>query len=111
MKLPANTLIAPEKLTRYLLVWRKHKDKSKWLAQVGYTLENWRTLEEDLRRQLLSLEATPTESTKYGQMYEIADKLTGPNGEILAVRTIWMTETATGVTKFITMFPDRQVSK
>ncbi len=111
MKLPANTLIAPEKLTQYLLAPRKHKDKSKWLAQVGYTLKNWSLLEENLRMQILTLEAIPTENTKYGQMYEISGKLTGPNGKTLAVRTMWMTETATEVSKFITMFPDRRVSK
>jgi len=49
MKLPADTLIAPKKLTQYLLVVRKRNDKSKWLAQAGYVLENWRELEKDLR--------------------------------------------------------------
>lgn len=110
MKLPKNTWIAPEKLTRYLLVWRKHNDKSQWLAQAGYTLENWRTLEDDLRRQILPLEAMPPEWTTYGQMYEIAGELTGPNGKNLKVRTIWMREMATGVTKLITMFPDKRGS-
>ncbi len=28
MKLPENTLIASEKLTNYLLVWKKRNDKS-----------------------------------------------------------------------------------
>ena len=108
MKLPANTQIAPEKLTRYLLIWRKHRDKSRWLAQAGYTLGNWKTLEKDLRKQILSLEAMLTEQTRYGQTYEIADRLTGPNGETIAVRTIWMTETVTDITKSITMFPDKR---
>ena len=107
MKLPANTLIAPEKLTQYLLIVRKRNDKSKWLAQAGYTLENWRELEKDLRLQFLSLEALPTESTVYGQMYEIRGDLTGPNDETLAVVTVWMMETATGVAKFITMYPSK----
>jgi hypothetical protein len=107
MKLPENTWIAHEKLAQYLLVWRKNGDKSKWLARAGYTLENWRRLEADLRRQVLSHEAVPTESTQYGQMYEIAGQLRGPNGVTLAVRSIWMTETATQVTKFITIFPDK----
>ena len=107
MKLPANTLIAPEKLTQYLLIVRKRNDKSKWLAQAGYTFENWRVLEKDLRLQILSLEALPTESTAYGQMYEIRGDLTGPNDKTLAVVTVWMMETATGVAKFITMYPSK----
>ncbi len=32
----------------------------------------------------------------------------GPNGKSLPVYTIWMTETATGNTKFITMYPDKR---
>lgn len=107
MKLPVNTLIAAEKLTQYLLALRRRNDKSQWLSQSGYSLENWQLLEKDLRTQILSLTATPVEKTKYGQMYEIKGNLTGPNGKTLAVCTIWMTETATGETKFITMYPDK----
>jgi hypothetical protein len=107
MKLPDNSLIAPEKLTQYLLVLKKRNDKSRWLAQAGYKLENWSRLERDLRVQILSLEAIATESTRYGQMYEIIGSLAGPTGIKLAVVTIWMTESATGVTKLITMYPDK----
>lgn len=107
MKLPDDSLIAPEKLTQYLLVLKKRNDKSKWLAQGGYTLENWLVLESDLRTQILSLEATAIENTQYGQLYEIRGKLTGPTGTSLAVVTIWMTERATSVTRFITMYPDK----
>ncbi len=105
MRLPGNTLIAREKLTGYLLVRKKRNDKSKWLALAGYTLENWQVLETDLRDQILPLEAIQIEKTGYGQMYAINGKLIGPNGEVLPVRTIWMTESATGNTKFITMYP------
>ena len=108
MKLPKNTVIAREKLTHYLLVLRRRNDKSQWLAQAGYTLENWQEFETDLRKQVLSTDATPIERTEYGQMYEINGKLVGPNGKILLVRTIWMTENATGITKFITMYPNER---
>ena len=108
MKLPENALIVQEKLTKYLLVKRKRNDKSQWLARAGYILENWEVLESDLREQILPTDATLTENTKYGQMYEIRGKLVGPNGKSLAVYTIWMTESATGKTKFITMYPDKR---
>jgi hypothetical protein len=111
MRLPKNTLIAREKLTHYLLVLRKRNDKSQWLAQAGYTLENWQVLETDLRNQVLPIDAVPIERTEYGQMYEISGKLVGPNRKILSVRTIWMTESATGNTKFITMYPTSEVGK
>ncbi len=47
----------------------------------------------------------------YGQMYEIRGNLTGPNGKTLATITVWMTEIATGVTKFITIYPDKGQKK
>ena len=36
MKLASDVVIAEDKLTRYLLVWRPHSDKSGYLAQAGY---------------------------------------------------------------------------
>ena len=107
MKLPGDTPIPQSKLTQYLLVVKRRNDKSKWLAQAGYTIENWQLLEADLRSQILSLEATVVENTQYGQMYEIYGNLTGPNGNTIATVTIWMTEVSTEITKFITMYPDK----
>jgi len=111
MKLPDDTLIADEKLTQYLLILKKRNDKSHWLAQAGYTIENWKILKIDIRNQILSADATPIEKTKYGQPYEIRRNLIGPNGKSVPVCTIWMTETATGDTKFITMYPDKRRQK
>ena len=64
MKLPYNSLIAHSKLKDYLLAPKKRNDKSKWLAQIGYNLENWQLLENDLRTQILSLDATPTDKRR-----------------------------------------------
>ena len=100
--------IAPEKLTKYLLTKRPRNDKSKWLASAGYTLDNWRVLEKNIREQILSMEASPKEITDYGQLYEIRGNIKGPAGKTLAVVTILMNELETGKTKFITMYPDRK---
>ena len=108
MKLLENTHISREKLTKYLLVSRKRNDKSQWLAQAGYSIENWQVLENDLRNQILLMDATPIEETEYGQMFEIRGTLKGPNGRRLPACTVWMTEKATGITKFITMYPDKR---
>jgi len=40
MKLPADAIIAAEKVTRYLLVSQTRGDKSAFLARGGYTIEN-----------------------------------------------------------------------
>lgn len=83
-------------------------DKSAFLARAGYTLENADQLLRDLRTQILPLEAVALESNKFGRYYEIRGTLTGPNGLMLAVRTIWMTEYLSGVTKFVTLIPDKR---
>jgi len=107
MKLPADAIIAPEKLTRYLLVRQARGDKSAFLARAGYTLENADQLLGDLREQLLPLDATPLHSTKFGQFYEIRGALTGPSGVTLRVRSIWMEENLSGLTKLITLIPEK----
>ncbi len=108
MKLAQETIISTTKLKEYLLVHKKRNDKSKWLGQAGYETNNWQSLENDLRNQILSFDAVPTEDNQYGQMYEIRGVLTGPSGKTIQVCTIWMKEHETGQTKFITMFPDKR---
>lgn len=106
MKLSSDALIAREKLTRYLLVSQARGDKSTFLAKAGYTLNNADQLLQDLRQQVLPLEARAREANQFGQFYEIRSGLTGPNGVKLNVRTIWMTDHLSGITKFITLIPD-----
>ena len=108
MKLPPNTLIASEKLTKYLLVFQAKDDKSRWLAGAGYRMDNWMQLAHDLRNQLLPLEAELVEETRFGAMYEICGSRTGPNGKTLHLRSYWMRESEPRETKFITMFPDKE---
>jgi hypothetical protein len=108
MKLPADTIIASEKVTLYLLVPQARGDKSRFLERAGYSLENADQLVRDLRTQLLPLEATPGKSNNFGQYYETRGSLTGPNGVTLTVSAIWMTEHLSGVTKFVTLLPDKR---
>jgi hypothetical protein len=53
MKLPAGAVIATDKLTNYLLVPKARGDKSIFLMQAGYTLNNGDQLLGDLRTQVL----------------------------------------------------------
>jgi hypothetical protein len=107
MKLPADTLIARSKIRDYLLVYRPEDDKAAFLAEAGYGAENADRLLADLRTQLLPLEATFLERGEYGTKYEIRGRLTGPNGRILRVVSIWMIEHA-GTAKFVTLYPDKR---
>ena len=108
MTLPENAIITREKITDYLLKWQPDNDKSQFLARAGYSLNNWHRLLEDIRTQILPVEAEFMRKTVYGDLFRIQGKLLGPNGVSLKVITIWMTEYASGQTKFITLFPDKE---
>ncbi len=108
MKLSPDAIIPLEKATHYLLVPQARGDKSGFLAIAGYTLADAGQLLRDLRTQILPMEATPQRSDKFGQFYEIRGKLTGSNGTTISVRTIWMTEHLSGITKFVTLLPDKR---
>ena len=110
MKLPIDAVIAPEKLNRYLLVKRPVGDKSDFLKQAGYGLDNPRRLEEDIRAQILNQEAVSIETNVYGELFEIKGELVGPNGTALRVISIWMHESNSGVIKFITLYPDKRAT-
>ncbi|UBF25007.1 hypothetical protein K9N68_25720 [Kovacikia minuta CCNUW1] len=101
--LDRGAVIAEAKLTKYLLVPLLKDDKSQFLALAGYTLENWQQLERDLREQILPLEAISTGVTRYGQKYAITGNLSGPNGNAIRVKTIWIV--ADGIARFVTLFP------
>ena len=106
MKLPADSEIARIKATQYLLKLREEDDKSKFLAQAGYTAAHAEKLLQDLRG-LLAADAEFVQKTEYGDKYQICGTLTGPNGRTLRVTSIWMIERATGKTKFVTLYPDK----
>lgn len=104
MYLDVNAVIDERKLTQYLLVLLPKDDKSQFLATAGYTLANWQQLEQDIREQILHDEATPSQNTPYGQKYEIIGTLTGRNGVVLSVKTIWIVNSES--TRFVTLFPN-----
>jgi hypothetical protein len=105
MKLPANAIIAPEKVTDYLLVRQSRNDKSAFLETSGYNPVNPDVLISSLVGLREQNEAVPIDENQFGRYYEVVGVLRGPLGVGLRVRTIWMTEHLSGVTKFITLIP------
>ena len=97
--------IPEAKLTKYLLIRQPKDDKSAFLAQAGYNLDNWQKLEKDLREFLLN-EATLNKKTSFGEIYEIKGVLVGSNSVSLRVSTYWIIDSLTNETRFITLLPD-----
>lgn len=106
-KLRVDALIAEGKLRRYLLAQRAKNDKSAFFAGAGYTQSNWRQLADDIRQQLLPLDAEPSRQSKYGDLYTIRGRLRGPNGSILRTLSVSKVERR-GITRLVTIYPDRR---
>jgi uncharacterized protein DUF6883 len=83
-------IISVQKLRDYLLNLDHKKGKSKavLLYRIGYQREEWRQLEEDIREQVLPLDAeeVPVES---GRRFLIEGILRGPDGST-PFRTVWV---------------------
>ena len=105
MKLPDSTKIGIDKLTGYLLIRQSRNDKSVFLALGGYTFRNPERLLADLTRLRESGEANLAGENRFGRYFEITGWLPGAVGIALEVKTIWMTEHLSGLTRFITLIP------
>jgi hypothetical protein len=100
-------IIAPEKLTGYLLnvSHKRGGPKARLLLSVGYRPDDPERLESDLRMQHLSLEVTRTSGNPYGVVYEIEGPIRTPGGRIVRFCSIWQVDTGTDVPRFITLYP------
>ena len=90
VKIPHDSIVPFEKLTHYLLVAKVRNDKSKYLAQAGFTQENPETLREAIRFLTRTAEAAPEKTTEYGTFYHVAGDLIGINGVNISVIAVWL---------------------
>ena len=105
MKIPVDAIIPEAKLTKYLLVFKPRNDKSQFLAQAGFTLDNWETLKIALQQLNQSVEAEADRTDEYGTFYNVSGELQGVNGINLSVVTIWLERKSDGKFQFITLVP------
>jgi hypothetical protein len=97
-----------EKLTRYLLVPREWDDKSKFLAQAGFTRENPHWLLTSIRELAVLAEAEEDRASEYGEFLRAEGELLGPNGSRLSVVTIWLRSRVDGRVRFVTLKPRKE---
>lgn len=99
--------IDPAKLHGYLLspTHPVGRFKARFFAALGYTADEWQTLEVDLRIQHLSQPAEPGPQLPYGRSYTIRAILKGPGGEAAPVVSVWFIRSANAVPHFVTAYP------
>lgn len=107
VQIPEDAIIPVTKLTRYLLIERDRNDKSKFLAQAGFTLDNYEALENALRRLARSTKAVEDRTDVYGTFYQAIGSLKGINGVSLDVVTVWLQRRIDNKFQFVTLVPDK----
>jgi len=107
MKIPADAIIADDKLTGYLLVPRPRDDKSRFLAQAGFSQQNPQVLRGAIRRLVDSSEAVEDGVNDYGLFLRVEGDFVGPLAS-LSVVLIWMRRHVDGSTHFVTLKPRKE---
>ena len=105
MNILENIVIPNNKITCYLLVQKPRNDKSKFLAQAGFTLDNPESLKLAIYLLVTTGNATEDGKNEYGTYYQVVGKLSGVNGITLSVITIWIQKQTDGNYYFVTLKP------
>lgn len=105
MRIPEDAIIPNDKMTRYLLIQKARNDKSKFLAQAGFTLQNPEALAAAIHSLIAMSEAVEDRNNEYGAFYKVAGELVGINGVSLSVVTIWLQRQIDEKFQFVTLKP------
>ena len=109
MKLPNadQAIISQEKLRDYLTSTTHPigRFKASFFRRLGYTEQNWQSLDEDLRTQHLSHDAEESMPSHYGRKFTITAILRGPAGEEASVTSVWVIRSDEDVPRFVTAYP------
>lgn len=108
MRTPEDLIIPDAKISRYLLVQKARNDKSKFLAQAGFTQENPEALRIAIQSQAVATEAVEDRSNEYGIFYQVEGDLIGTNDVRLSVITIWLQRQIDGKFQFVTLKPRKE---
>jgi hypothetical protein len=109
MKLPVpdQVVIEAAKLRDYLLSFAHPvgRFKAAVFAAYGCTADNWRQLEADWRRLVEAQDVNKSQSSRYGQKYEVRGTIKAPNGKSVEVVTVWIIHRGEHVPRFVTAHP------
>jgi hypothetical protein len=108
MRIPADAIIEPEKLTKYLLVRRQINDKSRFLEQLGFTVWNSSVLEKAIRQLAGAHESTVDRVDEWGIFHVVVGDLIGPSGTAARVRLVWVLS-ADARWRFVTLVPEKAI--
>jgi hypothetical protein len=81
-------VVDPRKITQYLLVHQKKNDKSQFLAQYGYTQNNWQQLQQDILTSSVPAEILDLIPSGWGLRLKLRTHWQTPNKQRIQVISI-----------------------
>jgi hypothetical protein len=106
VRISEDLVIPDAKITQYLLVLKARNDKSRFLAQAGFTQSNPEALKLAIQEQAMDKETIEEKSNEYGTFYQVKGELIGVNGVRLSVVTVWLQRQIDGKFQFVTLKPN-----
>jgi hypothetical protein len=110
MRLPGGerAVVDAAKVRDYLLSLEHPvgRTKARFFAALGFTRAEWPALRRALLELAASGEATPTESTRFGQKYVVRGTLRGPAGRAAGVLSAWIVLAGEDFPRLVTAYPD-----
>lgn len=100
-------VVAPEKVTRYLLVpdHPQNGGKAAFFFLFGFTHDQWDVLIAALAEHVQTHEIEEIIPEPGRTKYTVVGPLRTPDGRNPSVRTVWQIETGSTIPRFITAYP------
>lgn len=100
-------IVDPRKITQYLLVPQNKNDKSRFLANYGYTQDNWQQLQQDILTASHPAEILDLIPSGWGLRIKLRNHWPTPNKKRIQVISIWQLDRNNQKANFVTLYPDK----
>jgi hypothetical protein len=79
--------------------------KAAFFISLGYRVEEWTRLRDDLAQIAQNGEVTEAGATAYGVKSVVDGVVESPCGQMVALRTVWISDGPDGVPRLVTAYP------
>ena len=106
--MPQDAIIPDDQISNYLLKYRDKDDKSKFLAQAGFTEDNPEKLKLAILQLMETVDPIEDITNEYGTFYRIEGELIAVNQRNLSVVTVWLKRKIDNQFQFVTLKPKKE---
>ncbi len=102
-----SAVVDPVKVREYLLSTEHEngRHKARLFSRLGYHRQNWMRLFRTLEAHATLDTAQCLSSNAYGEKYEIVGPVTGPNGRVATMLSVWIISAEAHLPRLVTAYP------